>query len=199
MSGVLATTDLRYHSSKACVGGSSGSRSPRNLAPRSLRPLPAALYPWPRFMCLCTGIGNLVEPSAGIVCLGGRANIPPRSKLWRCAYAPPFSSLDRFTRLSHRVACAHTGRFGGRTARAIPPMPVSKGARSHRSAVRPRLSHKHSDQRKRAGGNQTKGTDDEKSQEDREFLFAGLRRHQRSRCTLSIKICHGLPLRSRLK
>src|SRR5208337_2798148 len=43
------------------------------------------------------------------------------------------------------------------------------------------------------------GTDDEKSQEDREFLFVGLRRHQRSRCTLSIKTCHGPPLRSRLK
>jgi hypothetical protein len=57
----------------------------------------------------------------------------------------------------------------------------------------------HADQRKRAGGNQTKGTDDEKSQEDRDFLFAGLRRHQRSRCTLSIKTCHGPPLRSRLK
>jgi len=78
-------------------------------------------------------------------------------------------------------------------------MPVSKGARSHRSAVRPRLSHKHADQRKRAGGNQTKGTGDETSQEDRDFLFAGLRRHQRSRCTLSIKTCHRPPLRSRLK
>jgi len=83
--------------------------------------------------------------------------------------------------------------------RAISPMPVSKGARSHRSAVRPRLSHKHADQRKRAGGNQTKGTDDEKSQEDRDFLFAGLRRHQRSRCALSIKTCNGPPLRSQLK
>jgi len=78
-------------------------------------------------------------------------------------------------------------------------MPVSKGARSHRSAVRPRLSHKHADQRKRAGGNQTKRTDDEKSQEDRDLLFAGLRNYQRSRCTLSIKTCHGPPLRSRLK
>jgi len=47
----------------------------------------------------------------------------------------------------------------------------------------------------RTGGSQTKGTDDENSQEDRDFLFADRRYHQRSRFTLSVGTCHGPPLR----
>jgi len=73
--------------------------------------------------------------------------------------------------------------------------PPSKGARSYRSAVRPRLSYKLTNQRKHAGGSQAKGTDDENSQEDRDFLFADLRHHQRSRFAISVGTCHEPPLR----
>lgn len=68
----------------------------------------------------------------------------------------------------------------------FPAPPPSKGARSYRSAVRPRLSYKLANQRKHAGGSQTKGTDDENSREDRDFLFADRRHHQRSRFMLSV-------------
>ena len=41
-----------------------------------------------------------------------------------------------------------------------------------------RLSYKHGDRRKRGDGNQTKGTDDEHSREDRDFRIADHRLHQ---------------------
>ncbi len=77
-----------------CGGPWSGPSSPDRGFICCVRPaLPAALYPLLWSICIYAPIlCNPMEPSVGIICLGGRANIPPRSILRRRAYAPPFSS-----------------------------------------------------------------------------------------------------------